>query len=247
MSEALQTAALAALAADGELQGYFAALCDCGGRRVGTAAEQAALEFAHTRLTTINSTTIVEPVAYAGWHCSAATLTLDDGTPLVCNPLLGSASTPPEGITAEVVDLGRGMLDDFARHARDIAGRLVLVRHEYPFSATHVHRRRKLGWAMEHGAAGFIIANPLRNAGPLSGSSGRGGGVGIPAVATDFESAARMAANGATRARVRLQLAGEDFTAQTGVVILDLPGQTDQRVALSAHLDGHDLAESAMD
>jgi Zn-dependent M28 family amino/carboxypeptidase len=44
-----------------------------------------------------------------------------------------------------------------------------------------------------------------------------------------------------------MKVAGEDYAAQTGVVILDLPGQTDQRIALSAHVDGHDLAESAMD
>src|SRR5260221_439885 len=84
-----------------------------------------------------------------------------------CNPLLGSQPTPPAGITAQVLDLGRGTCAEFARNARDIPGRFVLVRHEYPFSATHVHRRRKYGWAMEHGAVGFVIANPLANAGPV--------------------------------------------------------------------------------
>jgi Zn-dependent M28 family amino/carboxypeptidase len=241
-------AALAALAADAQLQQDFAALCDCGGRRAGSAAEQAALAFVHARLAAINSAAAVEPVAYAGWRCSAAALMLADGTPLACNALLGSLSTPPDGIAAEVVDLGRGTAEDFARHAGAIAGRFALVRHEYPFSAVHVHRRRKYGWAMEQGAAGFIIANPWRGAGPLAGSSGRGGAAaGIPAVATDFESAARLAASGAQHARVHLTVAGEDYAAQTAVVILDLPGQTTQCIALSAHVDGHDLAESAMD
>jgi Zn-dependent M28 family amino/carboxypeptidase len=161
--------------------------------------------------------------------------------------LLGSASTPSQGITADVIDLGRGTPDDFARHAREIAGRCVLVRHEYPFSAVHVHRRRKYGWAMEHGAAAFIIANPLPASGPVAGSSGRGGAAGIPAVATDFESAARLAASGGKHARVHLQLAGEDYAAQTRVALLDLPGLSGGRIALSAHLDGHDLAESALD
>ncbi len=247
MTDTRFEAAFATLAADAQLQRDFAALCDCGGRRAGSAAEQSALALVHTRLAAINSAATVEPVTYAGWRCSAATLTLADGTSLACNALLGSLSTPPDGVTAEVVDLGRGTAEDFARQAQDLAGRFALVRHEYPFSATHVHRRRKYGWAMERGAAGFIIANPLRGAGPLAGSSGRGGAAGIPAVATDFESAARLAARGAPRTRVHLKVAGEDYAAQTGVVILDLPGQTDQRVALSAHVDGHDLAESAMD
>ena len=247
MSDALFAAATAALVADGAMLSDFAALCDCGGRRAGTASEQAAIKFAHTRLAAIDGNAVIEQVDYAGWRSSVATLTLDDGSKLACNPLLGSASTPPQGLTAEVVDLGRGTPEDFARDAAAIAGRFVLVRHEYPFSAIHVHRRRKLGWAMEHGAAGFIIANPLPNAGPMSGSSGRGGAAGIPAIATDFESAARLAAKGTQRARVKLQLTGEDYAGQTGIVILDLPGQTGGRIAFSAHIDGHDLAESAMD
>lgn len=247
MTDARLATVFAALAANAHLEQDFAALCDCGGRRAGNADERAALELVHARLAAISPAAAMEPVTYAGWRCSQATLTLDDGTALACNALLGSQPTPAGGISAEVVDLGRGAPEDFARHARDIAGRFALVRHEYPFSATHVHRRRKYGWAMEHGAAGFIIANPLRDAGPVAGSSGRGGGTGIPAVATDFESAARLAARGTQRAHVRLQLAGEDYAAQTGVAILDLPGQTNQYVALSAHVDGHDLGESAMD
>jgi len=117
------------------------------------------------------------------------------------------------------------------------------VRHEYPFSAGHVHRRRKLGWAMERGAAGFIIAHPQPASGPVCGSSGRAGGEGIPAIGTDFESAQRLGAAG--RAVLRVQ--GEDHDATTRILVLDLPGREAQWVVLSAHLDGHSLAESAMD
>ncbi len=236
----------AALAADECLLQDFAALCDCGGRRAGSAGEVAALEFVHARLKVIDSAASVNPVAYAGWHSISSALSLDDGTSLACNPLLGSISTRPGGIVAEVVDLGRGTAEHFTRHADAITGRLVLVRHEYPFSTSHVHRRRKYDWAIAHGAVGFIIANPLRNAGPVSGSSGRGGEAGIPAVGTDFESAAQLTAAGA-HGRARLELSGKDYAAQTSVAILDLPGKTDQRIVLSAHVDGHDLAESAMD
>ena len=240
-------AILAALAADTQLWNDFLALCDCGGRRAGSASEQAALQLAHARLAAIDRSARIEPVSYAGWRCFEATLTLADGSKLACNPLLGSASTAPQGISTEVIDLGRGTPEEFERNAHDIAGRFVLVRHEYPFARGHIHRRRKYHWALERGATGYLIANPLPGAGPVSGSSGRGGLAGIPAVATDFESAARLAANGSRPARALLKLRGEDYDAQTGVVILDLPGPTGAWVALSAHLDGHDLAESAMD
>ncbi|MDB5812040.1 MAG: hypothetical protein JWN94_4162 [Betaproteobacteria bacterium] len=243
----LLDAAMTALAADAAMQSDFTALCDCCGRRAGTPSEKAGIEFVQSRLAAISPAAALEPVAYAGWRCPPATLRLADGSELACNPLLGSASTPAAGLSAEVIDLGRGSEEDFKQHAADIAGRCVLVRHEYPFSAVHVHRRRKYGWAMDHGAAAFIIANPAPGGGPLSGSSGRGGAAGIPAIATDYESAARLAPVGSKRARVHLKIEGEDYPAQTRVAILNLPGQTRDCIVLSAHIDGHDLAESAMD
>jgi len=237
----------AALTADSRLWRDFLALCDCGGRQAGSASERTALKLVHERLARIDDRARSETVSYAGWRCHEATLALECGEALVCNALLGSAPTPAQGIATEVVDLGRGTAEDFERDARDVAGRLVLVRHEYPFSSSHVHRRRKYGWAMERGAAGFIIANSWPGAGPVCGSSGRGGRMGIPAVATDFESAARLAARGPRRARARLKVAGADYGADTKIVVLDAPGQSEAWVALSAHVDGHDLAESALD
>jgi Iap family predicted aminopeptidase len=238
--DALQSA----VESDPALWSDFVALCDCGGRRAGTDSEAKALLFAEKRLSEVRASVRVERVPYAGWRCKDAALTLPDGTALACNPLLGSQSTSPEGVTAEVVDLGRGTADDFADRARKIGGRLVLVRHEYPFSSQHIHRRRKLAWAMERGAAGFIIANPQPGAGPVTGSSGRAGQQGIPAVGTDLESAEMLSrADGA----VHLKSIGEDYPAQTSVLSLDLPGGGPGWVVLSAHIDGHDLAESAMD
>jgi hypothetical protein len=250
VSNDLLSSALAALARDARLWSDFLALCDCGGRQAGSPGEQRAREFALARLAAMDNSARLEQVSYAGWRYSEAVLTrLDpaDDKPLACNPLLGAQSTPNGGVTAEVIDLGRGTLEQFEQHARDIAGRFMLVRHEYPFAADHVHRRRKYNWAMERGAAGYIIANPFPAAGPVAGSSGRDGKAGIPAVGTDYESAAQLSARGIERPRVHLRLHGEDYPAETSVVLLDIAGLTPASVVLSAHLDGHSLAESAMD
>jgi aminopeptidase YwaD len=238
---------LDALEADDQLWPDFIALCDCGGRRAGQPGEAAALEIAQAHLAAIAPRVSSERVPYVGWRLCDAGLTLQDGAALVCNPLLGSQSTPAHGVKAEVIDLGRGTPEDFQRRAPDIGGRFVLVRHEYPFSPHHIHRRRKYGWAMEHGAAGFIIANPQPNSGPVAGSSGRAGQTGIPAAGTDFESAEALRQASAQDEPVHLTIAGEDYQAETRALILDLPGRGGGCVALSAHLDGHDLAESAMD
>jgi aminopeptidase YwaD len=238
---------LEAISRDPALWSDFLALCDCGGRRAGTQSETKSLDFAQRRLATIGPQVSATPVTYAGWRLHHASLRLEDGSRLCCNPLLGSQSTPESGVSAEICELGRGAPEDFERRAGEIPGRFVLVRHEYPFSATHIHRRRKLALAMQKGAAGFIIANPHPASGPVSGSSGRGGEAGIPAVGTDFEAAERLSRLSGSRACVRIDVQAGDYTAETRVLTLDLPGKGPGWVVLSAHVDGHDLAESAMD
>ena len=241
------TQALGALAGDRQLWSDFNALCDCGGRMAGSEAERRGIDTAHAALKAIGRGALsLEPVRYAGWRLNRAQLSIaPDGANLACTALVGAQSTPPQGIEAEIIDLGRGTPEQFEQRANEIAARIVLVSHEYPFMAGHIHRRRKYNAAMERGAVGFIIANPVAGTGTTCGSSGRGGQAGIPAVATDWESAARL--RGMTRPRVRIAIDGEDFDATTQVVVLDLPGAMEERVVLSAHIDGHHLAESAMD
>jgi len=167
----------------------FQALCDLGGRLAGSASEAAALAFARQRLAGVPAATVRDdPVDYPGWRCRTAQLTsamADVSFP--CTPLLGTASAA--GLVAEVLDLGLGRREDFEQHASGIRGRIVMVRHEYPFASGHVHRRVKLGLAQQMGAVGFLIAHPEPGVGPVSGSSGRNGGAGIPALGIGIETA----------------------------------------------------------
>src|SRR5262249_15622197 len=127
-----------------------------------------------------------DPVQYPGWRCRSAQLTnATTGLALPCMPLLGTA--PAAGLVAEVLDLGFGRPEDFGRHAEPIRDRIVLVRHEYPFMTAHVHRRLKLQLAQAMGATGFLIAYPEAGVGAVSGSSGRNGGAGIPALGVGAE------------------------------------------------------------
>ncbi|GGX14140.1 hypothetical protein GCM10007242_20620 [Pigmentiphaga litoralis] len=250
---------------DPALMNDFATLCGFGGRLAGSGQEDAAMDWALERLRETGGTVSRVNVPYDGWRCLDARLQLlqgdaagvmagaaagDSGAALACKPLLRSLSTPEGGLVGEVLDLGIGRLDDFDRAGDTVRGKIVLVRHEYPFSPTHMHRRRKYDLAVARGAIGFLIANPLPDKGLLSGSSGRArGGPGIPAAYIDFEAGERIAAAcAAGRARVRLVIDGEELPdALAGVGILDLPGRTDDRIVISAHMDGHDLGQSALD
>lgn len=229
------------------LPAEFTTLCNCGGRRAGTASEAAALAWlAQAGAAAAGQPCRAHPTPYAGWRATEAGLALiQDGgrVDLPALPLLRSAATA--GLEAEVLPLGRGTPDIFAEAGARLRGRIALVRHEPMFVAGHVHRRVKYAAALAAGAVGFLIEGPLPGS-PVAGSAGRGAEPGIPAFGISPETAAHLAPS-RTLARAHMRLATEETVAETQTLLFDCPGATDEWVVLSAHLDGHDPAESAID
>jgi len=184
----------ARIAADEGLWRDFNDVCDCGGRLAGTESEKKAFALLRERARAASPENAGRSIAvpYGGSRAKKATLRLSDGTLAACHPLVRTIATAKDGLTTEVIDLGRGTPEEFQAHARDIKGRIVLVRHELMFAAGTIHRRRKYDMACANGAAGFLIAGPLPG-GLVAGSSGREGGEGIPALGIAPETAARLA------------------------------------------------------
>ena len=114
------------------------------------------------------------------------------------------------------------------------------------FAAGTIHRRLKYEMAFKAGALGFLIAGPVPGS-LVSGSSGRDRTAGIPAAGISPDWAARLRRTAAGWPRATLEIATNELPALTETLLFDIPGQTDEWVVLSAHVDGHDLAESAMD
>lgn len=230
---------LGRIAADGALASDFAAICDTGGRLQGSVSAERGFALMEQRLGALGAVW-KQPVPYAGWRCHEARLSdVATGQDLGCAPLLGAASTPMDGMLLDTLDCGRGAPGDFS----GASGRAVLARHEYAFSPNTIHRRVKLAAAQEAGATAFLIVQPEAGVGPVSGSSGRAGGAGIPAMGISAEAGALLAEG----RRVRVTLLGEDHPATAPTLVLSLPGWGDGHVVLSAHLDGHPLGESAID
>lgn len=225
------------------------ALCDFGGRFAGSESELAARRYAEERLSQIGSGTLRSiAYPYLGWERGASSVELDDGSVIDATALVLSPPTPPGGLRLELLDLGRGTSDEFAAERDRLRGRAVLVRHEFPFTVRHVHRRRKYDWAKRGGASAFLIANNLADVGVVSGSSGRGEQDDIPSVGLSREGGAKIAAqtkNGI--ASIRLRIESRRAPMEGKHIIYELPGQTDEWVVVCAHLDGHHLAESALD
>lgn len=241
---------IGALAIEPDLWTDFLALCDFGGRLASSSGEQAARDWAARRLAAVPGARLRrDPVRFAGWICRHARLQdLRSGRDLDMAPLVAGAVTPPEGLELEVVDCGRGSPEQIA--AAGVRGKAALVRHEYPFASWTIHRRIKLAAAIEAGAAAFLIAQPEPGIGPVSGSAGLMPGRMIPGLGISAEAAAHIAPPGS---RVRLTVLADDVPdAVTETLVLDLPGAVDtptknDRVVLSAHIDGHAMGDSALD
>src|SRR5579864_5537870 len=135
----------------------FRALSALGGRFAGS--ERKSCDFLARRLAEVTRGTVRrEAIAYRGWDRGPAQVALPDGRRFPACALGRSPATPPGGLRAEVLDLGRGTPADFAMAADRIRGRIVLVRHEYMLASGHIHRRRKYELARSAGAVGFLIA-----------------------------------------------------------------------------------------
>lgn len=235
---------LGAVWAERRIVDDFHALCDCGGRFAGTDSEARAREWLGAALAEI-APVRREHVAYRGWSRGPAQVVLGDGAVLEAHGLVRSPSTPPEGLSARIVDCGQGRPEDIARAGEAVRGAIVLARHEFMIGRDHVHRRKKYDAAREAGAAGFLIANHVPGTGPVTGSSGDGGPGHIPCAGISAEAGARLAR--ADGQAVTLHVTGTFADRVATNLFGTIPGRGDGLVVLSAHYDGHDLAESAID
>ncbi|MGE0715127.1 MAG: M28 family peptidase [Alphaproteobacteria bacterium] len=232
------------IASQALLDPLFAGICDTGGRFAGTESEARAAAWLDARLGEATGRAVVrEDIAYRGWTRGPSSVRAADGRSFPAHALVRSPAT--DGLTAPLVDLGRGAPEDFARAAERVRGAIVMVRHELMFATGHVHRRRKYEMARAAGAAGFVIAFHEPGDHLVTGSSGDGSAGHIPAVGVSSETGDALAV--LDGAPVTLAVSGRLRDAVARNLFSTVPGRGPEVVVLSAHYDGHDLAESAID
>jgi len=115
---------------EGEIFGWVEDVYNFGIRRTGTEADQQAIEYLQDRLREFGFTDVrAEPFTFDYWEPVSWGLTVQPGTDqaeqLECFYVPYSGPTGPEGVTSEVVYVGEGTEEDFAR--ADVAGKIVLV------------------------------------------------------------------------------------------------------------------------
>ncbi|HYZ32035.1 MAG TPA: M28 family peptidase [Crenalkalicoccus sp.] len=223
----------------------FHAICATGGRFAGTESEARATSWLARRLAGATGRPVQrEPIPYRGWTRGPASVHAA-GRAWPAQALGRSPATPAGGLTARLLDLGRGTPAEIAAAGEAVRGAILLVRHEFMLGTGHMHRRRKYEAARAAGAAGFLIACHEPGLLPVTGSAGDGGPGNIPCAGLSAEAGAALAA--LSGQAVTLETSGRfaDRTADNLLSIIE--GQGPELVVLSAHIDGHDLAASAMD
>ncbi len=223
----------------------FAAICATGGRFAGTESERRAVAWLAARLGEATGRPVQrEAIAYRGWTRGPACVRAG-GAEWPAQALGRSPATPAGGLVAPLLDLGRGTPAQIAAAGDAVRGAVVLVRHEFMLGTGHMHRRRKYEAARDAGAAAFLIACHEPGLLKVTGSAGDGGPDNIPCAGISAEAGAALARLSGERVTLFTEGVFEDRSADNLFATID--GTGEQLVVLSAHIDGHDLAQSAID
>ncbi|MFH0982909.1 MAG: M20/M25/M40 family metallo-hydrolase [Planctomycetota bacterium] len=231
-----------------ELAANLRTLAVPGGRLSGSPNGHQAEQFVAEKLREYGLRNVhFEPFEMTTWRDRRTVVTvLDD--PLVtleeALALGNSLSTPPEGITAEVADVGNGGEEDFRARGDALRGKFALVREGGP------HRGRKMRWALQHGAVGLVQVSPLEDR-PRVGTchAEPRPEPGVAVRGSDGEALVRRLAAGET-VRLNVQIEADAWACRPSNVVAEIPGLgrlADEIVILCAHLDSWHLGEGVID
>ncbi|MHA2394972.1 MAG: M28 family peptidase [Promethearchaeota archaeon] len=234
-------------------------LCGFGSRFAGTPSEKQAIEYILNKMVEYKlENTHTEKIEYLGWKRGTTTLEVVEPEmwKLSCVGLPWTPSTPKDGVTAELINLGNGTYIDYELRKDDISGKIVMVTAFTPPWMRGQHRCEKLCRAEKSGASGFIYAkndpgllcetgvaswNPPETLGRI---------VRFPAVGTSKEEAKyleRLQRKG--RVKVKITSNHTSGKAVTWNVVGEIVGREfpDDTIIVGAHFDGHDISVSALD
>ncbi|GAB6879795.1 M28 family metallopeptidase [Halorubrum gandharaense] len=157
--------------------------------------------------------------------------------------------SPAGEVEAEFVDVGYGTPEEV--DAEDVAGKIVVASTTTPANSRFVHRMEKFGYAIGEGAAGFVFVNHLDGQLPPTGSLTFGEEAEAVAVGVSKETGEWLREYAANTAgptgTLSVAVDAETHPAESRNVVGKLGPDTDERLLLVAHYDGHDIAEGALD
>ncbi|WP_375742738.1 M20/M25/M40 family metallo-hydrolase [Corallococcus interemptor] len=248
--------------AEGHAYARLAELTDgIGPRLSGSESAEAAVQWALRSFQADGVKAWKQPVKVPRWvrgeeHGEILASARTRGLPLTLLALGGSAPTPPEGITAEVVEVGS--LEELAALGDKVKGRIVFFNHTMAEPSDYGRfaglRGRGPAAAAKQGAVAALVRSlaTASLSSPHTGSTRFDeGGPRLPAAAVSVEDALtlhRMLQGGAVK--VRLVLGCSELPdADSANVVAEVRGREkpDEVVLLGAHLDSWDVGTGAHD
>jgi len=231
-----------------EVSPNLRAICIPGGRLSGSPNGEQAEQYVADKLREYGLANVhFEPFSMTTWQDRRTEVSILDDPPVSLEPAqsLGNClSTPPEGVTGELVDVGIGVDDDFKAKGDLLRGRFALAHDGGP------HRGRKMRSALRYGAVGLLLASDSDDQ-VIVGNCHDGPkpqpGIAITKAAGD-RLAARLAAGETVRLNVKID--ADAWECRPRNVVGEIPGSgplAKQVVLLGAHLDSWHLAEGALD
>ncbi|WP_458209379.1 M28 family peptidase [Haladaptatus sp. NG-SE-30] len=181
-----------------------------------------------------------------GWWRGSSSLIAGDETFAADHEVIALPGTPSGEATAELVDVGCGLPEDFEEH--DLDGKIVMASSETPESHDRwIHRMEKYASAADAGAVGFVFRNHVEGCLPPTGEVGYHNRPGpIPAIGVSAEIGARLLReyDGET---VALSVDCRNEPTNSRNVEAVVGPNTDEEVLVTAHVDAHDISEGAND
>jgi Zn-dependent M28 family amino/carboxypeptidase len=199
----------------------------------------------------------LEPVEYGGWTRGetklAMTAPVERSFSAIALPYC-----PAGEIEAELIDVGNGEEEDFARLGEAVRGKIAICAAETNSAGERskklAHRTDKLRFGVDAGVVGMIYVNQNPGLLHISGGIGAPGGkpAAIIAIGTSWEygqTILRLARRGDGAARVKITTGGSFHDNVSYNVVADIPGSKwpEEVVIAGAHYDGHDISQGALD
>jgi Iap family predicted aminopeptidase len=197
----------------------------------------------------------LEPFPFTAWERGRASLSLT--APAARGyPCLALPYAPACNLEAEAIDLGYGLEADVNRAGDAIRGKIALVKNGGPAGTRPEHRLQKYARVKAAGAAAFLFVDDQPGMLPPTGSlvfvqdgplDQALPSAGIPCEAG--QDLARWAKAGASL-RLRLQLENRLWRSESWNVMGELTRPSTgsgPEIIVSGHLDGHDIAQGAID
>ena len=232
------------------------ALCDTyGSRFAGSRDERRAGDFLLERMGAAGLQGVhAESFRFLAWErrrrptlqvVSPVKLTLE------CIALPYSPATRKGGLELEVLNLGAGLPEDFARARREVKGKAVLVTSESPsYYHRWVHRAEKYARAVALGAKAFLFMNHYDGLLEPTGALRFNRRAEVPGLGVSKETGLRLLRAGDGQPlRVRIVAHDRSFSTRSRNIIGELPGTAhpDEVVLVGGHYDGHDISQGAQD